>query len=148
MVWQEQYKGIVDMMGICALTSMWMDQTLFTPEDIAGFFQDITGKQTSAEKLFQTGEALQNLERSLNVLHTGFGRLDDMPPSKLMEIPVGKGIFKGERLHLDRWNKMLDEYYELHEWDKATGLPTKQRLLALGLGPVVEKLARNNIVLP
>jgi len=146
-VWQEKYKGIVDMMGICALTSMWMDQALFTPEDIAGFFNDITGKHTSAERLLEAGEALQNLERSLNLLHAGFGRSDDMPPRKLMDIPVGKGMYEGERLHLDRWNHMLDEYYELHGWDKTTGSPTKQRLLALGLGAVVEKLTKNNILL-
>ena len=145
-VWQEKYKGIVDMMGICALTSMWMDQTLFTPEDIAGLLNDITGKQYSAEGLLEAGEALQNLERSLNLLHQGFGRSDDIPPRKLMEIPVGKGIYEGERLHLDRWNQMLDEYYELHGWDKTTGWPTRQRLLALGLDSVAEKLAKNNIV--
>jgi len=82
-VWQEKYKGIVDMMGTCALMSMWMDQTLFSPEDIAVFFNDITGKYTSANRLLETGEALQNLERSFNLLHSGFGRSDDYPPENL-----------------------------------------------------------------
>ncbi|MFO8164651.1 MAG: aldehyde ferredoxin oxidoreductase family protein [Thermodesulfobacteriota bacterium] len=147
-VWQEKYKGIVDMMGTCALMSMWMDETLFSPEDIADFFNDITGKYTSANRLLETGEALQNLERSFNLLHSGFGRSDDYPPRKLMEIPVGKGLYAGERLDLNMWNHMLDEYYELHGWDKTTGWPTKKRLLALGLDAVVEKLTKNNILLP
>lgn len=147
-VWQEKYKGVVDMMGICALTSMWMDQALFAPEDISGFLADITGKQYSAESLLQAGEALQNLERTLNLLHSGFGRSDDMPPRKLIEIPVGDGNYAGERLHPGKWNHMLDEYYELHGWEKTTGRPTKQRLLALGLEAVVEKLAKSGIELP
>jgi aldehyde:ferredoxin oxidoreductase len=146
-VWQEKYKGVVDMMGICALTSMWMDQVLFTPEDIAGLLNDITGQHYSPEVLLKAGEVLQNLERSFNLLHAGFGRSDDIPPRKLMEFPVGKGIYKGERLHLDKWNQMLDEYYELHGWEKTNGWPTRERLLALGLNAVVEKLVKNNITL-
>ena len=37
-VWQERYKGIVDIMGICSSISMCMNVTLFTPEDIAEFY--------------------------------------------------------------------------------------------------------------
>ena len=147
-VWQEKYKGVVDMMGLCALSSMWMDRTLFTPEDIALFLNDITGKDYSAEELLKAGEVLQNLERSFNLLHAGFGRSDDMPPRKLTEILVKKGTYEGERLHLDKWNKMLEEYYELHGWEKMNGRPKKERLSALGLDFVVEKFARNDINLP
>ena len=147
-VWHEKYKGIIDMMGICALPSMWMDVTLFIPEDIAGLLNDITGKDYSPEGLLNTGEKLQNLERSFNLLHAGFGRSDDMPPRKFTDIPVKEGIYKGEKLHIDKWNQMLDEYYELHGWDKATGWPTKKRLLSLRLDAVVNKLAKNGIILP
>ncbi len=147
-VWHEKYKGIIDMMGICALPSMWMDVTLFIPEDIAGLLNDITGKDYSPEGLLNTGEKLQNLERSFNLLHAGFGRSDDMPPRKFTDIPVKEGIYKGEKLHIDKWNQMLDEYYELHGWDKATGWPTKKRLLSLRLDAVVDKLAKNGIILP
>ncbi len=37
-------------------------------------------------------------------------------------------------------DKMLDEYYELRQWDKATGLPTEQRLKSLGLEYTVDEL--------
>ena len=42
---------------------------------------------------------------------------------------------------------MLDEYYELHGWDSITGWPAKKVLLRLGLDAVVDKLAKNGIVL-
>lgn len=146
-VWQERYKGVIDVMGICALTSMWMDITLFVPEDVAGFFNDITGENYSPEELLDVGEALQNIERSFNVLHAGFGRSDDMPPRKFTAIPVNEGQFKGEKLDIDKWNQMLDEYYELHGWDRVTGWPTKKGLLRYGLDAVIDKLAKNGIVL-
>jgi aldehyde:ferredoxin oxidoreductase len=146
-VWQEKYKGIIDMMGICVLPSMWMDITVFVPEDIAGFLNDITGQSYSSDELLEAGETLQNLERSFNLLHAGFGRPDDMPPRKFTDIPVSEGIYKGERLDISQWNKMLEEYYELHGWDKMTGWPTKKTLLRLGLDSVLEKLSKNGIAL-
>lgn len=146
-VWQEKYKGVIDMLGICALMSMWQDVTLFTPGDIAGLLNALTGQSYSPEELLTAGERLQNIERSFNVLHAGFGRADDMPPKKLCEIPVHAGVFEGERLDEDRWNQMLDEYYDLHSWDKVTGWPTKERLSALGLEKVILKLAENGIIL-
>jgi aldehyde:ferredoxin oxidoreductase len=70
-----------------------------------------------------------------------------MPPRKFTDIPVNEGIYKGERLHPDKWNQMLDEYYELHGWDRVTGWPTKKRLLSLGLDVVADKLSKNCIIL-
>jgi aldehyde:ferredoxin oxidoreductase len=146
-VWQEKYKGVIDMMGICALPSMWMDVTLFVPKDIASFLNEITGGSYSSEKLLKAGELLQNLERSFNVLHAGFGRADDIPPRKFTDISVSEGPYKGEKLDISKWNQMLDEYYELHGWDKVTGWPTKEILLRLGLDNVVDKLAKSGVIL-
>ena len=147
-VWMERYKGIIDMMGLCALMSMWMDIDLFRPEEIAGFYNDLTGENQSGESLMQKGEILQNLERAFNVLHAGFGRQDDMPPKKFAEIPVSGGIYKGEKIDWEKWNRMLDEYYDLHGWDRESGWPTVQTLMALGLERVVKKLFQEGISLP
>ncbi len=144
-VWQEKYKGIIDMIGICALTSMWMDITLFTPEDIAGLLNEITGKNYSGKELLNAGEKLQNLEKCFNLLHAGFERSDDMPPKKLVNISVEQGIYKGEKLDIEKWNQMIDRYYELHGWDRSSGYPSKDRLLSLDLGPVMDTLDKSNM---
>jgi len=144
-VWQENYKGVVDMMGICANTSMWMDISLFTPEDIAEFFNNVTGENITGKNLLHAGLKLQNLERVFNYLHAGFNRKDDYPPEKLVKIPVHDGPYKGEKLDLSEWNKMLNEYYACHGWNVKTGLPTKQGLKDIGLGDVIEKLKKNGI---
>jgi aldehyde:ferredoxin oxidoreductase len=36
--------------------------------------------------------------------------------------------------------KMKDEYYEIRGWDRATGIPTPQRLLRLDLPDIAEDM--------
>ena len=144
-VWQEKYKAVIDMMGLCALVTMWMDRTLFTPEDISAFYEDITGRRTSPSELLKAGARVQNLERSFNLLHAGFGRSDDMPPLKFVDIPVNKGVYAGEKIDLAGWNRMLDDYYRLHGWEVSTGWPTKKCMSDLGLDDVEERLRRNGV---
>lgn len=147
-VWQERYKGVIDMVGLCALPSMWMDITLYSPDDIAGLLNDLTGKSYSGKELMGVGEKIQTLERAFNLLHAGLGRADDLPPKKFVEIPVHAGIFKGERIDLEKWNRMLDEYYDLHGWDRESGWPMEKTLSALGLQEVAVKLADEGISIP
>jgi aldehyde:ferredoxin oxidoreductase len=146
--WYENYKGVVDMMGLCYLPSMWMELGLFTPADIARFHHLVTGRQRSADELLRTGARLQTLEHLFNLLHAGFGRRDARPPEKLVRIPVAEGPFKGERLHADHWEAMLDDYYRAHGYDPASGWPTRQRLAALGLEADGRRLAAAGITLP
>ena len=142
-IWQEKYKAIVDMMGVCLLTTMWNDVNLFQPKDILDFYYLTTGETISIKNLFEIGEKIGNIERVFNILHAGFNREDDLPPKKLTEIPVKKGTYKGEILNLKKWNKMLDEYYIFHNWDRKTGIPTKNKLVGLGLFKLVDLLERN-----
>ncbi len=122
-VWQERYKAVVDSMGICSLMSMWQDINLYRLEDISEAYFALTGVKLTPEELMDFGESIQTLERRFNCLHAGFGREDDYPPSKLVELPVSDGIYKGERLDIDKWDEMLDRYYELHGWDSEKGIP-------------------------
>lgn len=146
--WQENYKGIIDAMGICALPTMWQDINLYRPEFISQCYYAISGINKSVQELFLFGSRLQNLERSFNVLHADFGRKEDLPPNKLVKKPVTRGKFRGERLDLEKWNNMLDEYYTLHDWDLTSGWPTKKRLIKLQLKKVAERLKENGILLP
>ena len=98
-----------------------------------------------------------NLEKAFNV-REGATRKDDHLPHRLMnEVlppPSGKGDDRSaavagrpdavkeqinSRAHLDR---MLDEYYELHGWDKATGFQRCKTLGDLDLGDVAAELDR------
>jgi len=52
---------------------------------------------------------------------------------------------KGKALEKDKFEKMLDEYYELRGWDKTTGLIKKETLKELDLPEVIELLKKKVI---
>jgi len=146
--WYENYKGIIDIMGLCYLPSMWMELGLFIPQDINRFYTLVTGDNCDVTRLMRNGVRLQNIETLFNILHAGFGRDDITPPVKLTEIPVHDGPFKGQRLDLKQWQVMLEDYFSIHGWDAATGWPTVERLAELGLGDAINRMKDFGIILP
>lgn len=42
----------------------------------------------------------------------------------------------------EKYNKMLDEYYEIHGWDKYTSFPTEKTLVDLDLPEVAVDLKK------
>ncbi len=141
--WFEKYKAIVDMLGVCVFTSLWCDPDLLTACDYAELTKFATGWALSGKELMLIGERVCNIEKAFNTLHAGFTRDDDYPPRKLMEVPVSNGEFAGEILHRQQWSTMLDDYYEAHGWDVASGWQRRSTLRNLGLEEVEKKLAEN-----
>ncbi|MFH1122224.1 MAG: aldehyde ferredoxin oxidoreductase C-terminal domain-containing protein [Pseudomonadota bacterium] len=83
-----------------------------------------------------------NVEKAFNILHAGFGRDDDYPPRRCLEEPIPRGSIAGFRLEKEGWDRLLDEYYEMHDWDPKMGFPTRAGLEALDLGPVADDLEK------
>lgn len=141
----ERLQALADSLGLCTFaTILWapppkaMDQ-----KDMAHLLSACTGIDINPEELMLIGERIHNLEKAFNVLHTNWTRKEDYPPSRFMKEPVTiPGLFQGERLHLDKWNQMLDEYYELHGWDQKTSWPTRKTLEKLDLREVADALDR------
>jgi aldehyde:ferredoxin oxidoreductase len=52
------------------------------------------------------------------------------------------GPFQGECLSLPKWDRMLDEYYDLHGWERKSGRPTRKTLERAGLRDVANILGR------
>lgn len=119
----ERLKAIVDAVGMCYFTSQWTDVNLLGPEDYAALYSAATGDEKTPAELMALGEEVVQVERRFNYRHAGFSRKDDYPPLRLANEAVQSGLYAGERLHMDRWNEMLDRYYLLHGWNPGTGLP-------------------------
>ena len=83
-----------------------------------------------------------NIEKAFNTIHGGFSRKDDYPPQRMMEEPIKSGTFKGVSINKKKWDIMLDEYYELHSWDRVTGRQTRDGLSKLNLDEVAHRLAK------
>ena len=65
-----------------------------------------------------------------------------MTPERWVKEAKEAGIYKGERCHLDKFNMMLDEYYNRRDWDKESGLPTRKKLQELGLVDLADELEK------
>jgi aldehyde:ferredoxin oxidoreductase len=105
-------------------------------------FNLVTGKDWDVNQLLEVSERIRNLERMFDV-RQGLRRKDDSLPKKFFEKPLSKGTFEGEVLDREKFEEMKDEYYELRGWDKETGVPTKEKLIELGLGDVADEVLGN-----
>ena len=138
-IWFEDYKAVIDMLGICYFTSAWIDAAALLPEDYAALLSAGSGRVFTADEVMWIGKRLHNVQKAFNTLHAGFTRQDDHPPRRLMEEPAS-GPFEGELLDPAQWEEMLDEYYTAQGWDLDTGWQTEDNLRSLQLDEVIEKL--------
>jgi len=139
-VYYERFHSVLDSLGVCYLISNWEDLVLPGPEDYASLLSIATGLDISSKNLMRVGEQIHIIGKAFNIIHANFCRKDDYPPIRLIEEPMKAGPFKGQRLEINKWDKMLDEYYELHHWDKETGWCTKESLKSLNLTEVEDVL--------
>lgn len=139
--WYEAYKAIVDSVGICYFNAGWYELALADLGYFTELYNAMTGMDISKEEMRKTGEKILNLEKAINTVYAGFTRENDYFPKRIMEIPVSGGTYKGEIIHRDKFDEMLDEYYAAHGWDTKTGLQKADTLRSLGLDEVVEFLS-------
>jgi len=140
--WMENFKAVLDSVGICALLSWWKSPHLIGPEDIAKLLEAATGRRMDVRELLKIGERIHNVEKAINA-RVGMTRKDDRPPDRFFNEPIKSGPGKGERLEKDKFEKVLDEYYELRGWDKETGLPTRSKLEEVDLKEVADELEKH-----
>ena len=133
----EHDQRIADSLGICT----W-PYTVFiyhNVEKATQFFNLVTGKEWDMQYLAQVGERIRNLERMFDV-RQGVRRGDDSLPRKFFEKPLTKGKYKDAVLDKEKFEGMKDEYYELRGWSKETGVPSKEKLMDLGLEDVASEV--------
>jgi aldehyde:ferredoxin oxidoreductase len=123
--WHENYKMLVDSMGICFFLAMTLGihGHLF-PEELAQAFQFATGIEADGDELMRRAERSYLLERSFNA-RRGMRRPDD----SFVKRPERRSA--GKRIDLDHPG-MLDEYYRWRGLD-ADGIPLPRKLRELGL---------------
>ena len=141
-VWQALTKEIEDMLGICVYVGTWSGAYALEPSDYVALTNSVMGTDLTEEELFLIARRSYNLEKAFNLLHTNLDRNDDYPPKRFMEESVKSGPYKGCLCEKENWDTMLNQFYELHGWDKKNGLQTRASLVELGMEKVAEKLNR------
>jgi aldehyde:ferredoxin oxidoreductase len=142
--WHEDAYAATDALGFCAFSST--AAYAVNPANMTAMFNASTGSDLTTEALMEAGRRIVTLERCFNV-REGARRRDDKLPWRLMNEAVKTGPRAGAINSQAELDGMLDEYYDLHGWDRATSVPTEATLRRLGLYelcsdclPVAEKV--------
>lgn len=137
--WDEKGKGRIvktlqdglimpDVLGVCKFF-MYAGVTL---EQYAKLLSSFTGWNLKGKDLVRIGERTNNLQRLFNT-REGFSRKDDSIPDRAKQRPLFGAYQDEDRCVIKDYEGMLDEYYEARGWNTETGIPTKEKLLELGL---------------
>ena len=138
----EKFTRVCNALGVCLYTTCWVEPTLTGFRDLAELYSAATGWKTTEEDLKRMALRILNMEKAFNLIHTSFDRKDDYPPPREMNEPIPSGSKKGWKLEREKWDALLDEYYEIHGWDKKTSYPTRRCLEDLGLHEIAEDLVK------
>jgi len=143
-LYTERMQAIMNSLVLCMFFSTWLDPILPSLETLAKLYSAATGLTTTTKDLIEIADRIVNIEKAFNVLHANLGRRDDYPPKRCLNEPVKSGPYKGFKLSKREYDRMLNEYYELHNWDRESGLQTRRSLEDLGLGSVANDLQQVN----
>ncbi|MFC1915993.1 aldehyde ferredoxin oxidoreductase family protein [Chloroflexota bacterium] len=138
----EELHRVNNCLGICHFNTVWADVWLPGFPEMAEFYSAATGWETSEEELKRMAKRQLNIEKAFNLLRTSLDRKDDYPTPRDMNEPIPSGKVADWKIEKKNWDTLLDEYYDVHGWDKTTSFPTRKCLEDLGLKWVADDLAR------
>jgi aldehyde:ferredoxin oxidoreductase len=99
-----------------------------------------SGRNLSEEEMLMAGERAWNIEKAYNT-RCGATRADDIIPERFFKEPLkGGGPSGGTVVERDKFDTILEEYYEDRKFDPDTGLPTRAGLDRLGLKEIADDL--------
>jgi len=128
--WHEDCYAASDALGFCAFATT--AAYAVNPENMAQLFSHALGVKLTAEELMRAGRRIVTLERCFNV-REGARREDDKLPWRMMNEPVPEGANKGQVTDQRTLDRLLDEYYQKHGWERETGIPRRETLQSLDL---------------
>ncbi len=117
--WQELLYAVVDSLGLCKFQTVFCAVHAPKFEEWTNLIDYAAGMKFSKGELMTVGERIYTIERMFNI-REGFSRRDDTLPERYFKepTPLGLPIAKGKKIDREKFEKMLDEYYELHGWNK------------------------------
>jgi putative sterol carrier protein len=119
------------------------------------------GREITEEEYYRFGERVFTLQRAVLLREGHRAPEDDLLPPEfhrdpleyhvadpdcLVPGPGGKIVSQvGNRIEMEMYERLREEYYHLRGWDVVTGLPSAEGLRELGLGDAAEELLRRGL---
>jgi aldehyde:ferredoxin oxidoreductase len=132
----EDFNALADLLSTCK----WLSG-VFTPVNLADLFSAGSGIETTVDDLVTFAKRLRTTERAYEASEGMTSRNDTLPKS-FFNNPIKSGVWKGAVLEPEPFEEMKRRYYSLRGWDPATGIPTEQTLIRMGLEDVAERLKK------
>jgi aldehyde:ferredoxin oxidoreductase len=131
--WQEMMYQAIDSAGICKYHTIFLSPNLIGFEELSKLIYYNTGMEFTPEEIWDIADRAYTLERLFNI-REGLKRADDGLVDRYFDepTPIGLPIVRGKSIDRDKFNEMIDEYYQLHGWDEQ-GQPRPETLKMLGL---------------
>jgi len=133
--YSESWFTALGSLGICARAQI---NRFYSAKLCAELYSAVTGIEKSRDELMIAAERSWNVLRMANI-REGFSRNDDEIPQRLLKKRIR--YYHGNVLITEELaKKLLDDYYDERGWDRETGIPTKEKLLELGLQKIANFL--------
>jgi len=115
----------------------------FELERYPRYFEAATGVKTSLDEMYALGDRIYALIRAFWVREFGgsWSRQMDYPPKRWFDEPLTKGPLKGQHLDRDKYDALLQTYYDRRGWDDR-GIPTKATMDRLSLSAEAAELEK------
>ena len=148
------------------MDSRYSDDHVGDPTLESQVLSAVMGKEVDEEGFYRIGEKVFNLQRAALVRDGHRGREGDRLPDSWYTTPfAGASILdqanpeclvpgkegaiislKGSVVDREKFEKVKDEYYQLRQWEVATGFQTKAKLEELGLADIAEGLEQRGLL--
>jgi len=143
--WVQIHQSLKNSLTICEYASLpsqfyhppSMDVQIFESQLLSA----VTGIDYSVPTLWQTGERILNLRRTIMILREDRTRVDDTLNHLWFEQKVGGAEGLVAAIDKTKFEALKDRYYQLRGWNVTNGWPTREKLQELGLKDVADKLA-------
>jgi aldehyde:ferredoxin oxidoreductase len=132
-MWQELCYMAVESLGVCKYHTVFLSPNHPAFTEFSRLIALNTGLEFSEMDLWDCANRSYTIERLFN-LREGMARADDWLSDRYFDEPTPLGLpgVRGKCIDRQKFNRMLDEYYRLHEWDEA-GIPTAELLKRLDI---------------
>ncbi|MBD3188033.1 aldehyde ferredoxin oxidoreductase [Candidatus Bathyarchaeota archaeon] len=94
---------------------------------VADLFEGATGIQMDAKSIMKCGTRIMTLHRLVN-LNLGYETAEEKLPGILLEPLDG-----GTEGHVPNLERQLEDYYTFRDWDRRTGIPSREKIKDLDL---------------
>ena len=142
--YSEDWYAVLSSLGLCNRAQI---NRFHSIDSCAELYSATTGFEISPEELETAAERAWNVKKASNV-REGFDRKDDrLPPSwfQLLKDAEGRELkirdyYGTKDLTPEDVEYLLDDYYDERGWTRETGIPSREKLLELGLGGIARDL--------